>query len=165
MAPLCAEFGISRKTGYKIFDRYKDCGVQAFTDRSRRPYRQRESSPRMLHWRHNEQQSSMRCRRLCKTFAVDWLDGGRRNQRSGVRHIGKRLQPFTLLLRSLRGMSVIRCVSPVGEVSRGALDAAVIHSAARRPPCCGCLSKGSPTRALSERRGMKGDCAQSGPLL
>ena len=31
MAPLCAEFGISRKTGYKIFDRYKDCGVTAFT--------------------------------------------------------------------------------------------------------------------------------------
>ena len=30
MAPLCAEFGISRKTGYKIFDRYKDCGVGAF---------------------------------------------------------------------------------------------------------------------------------------
>ena len=27
MAPLCAEFGISRKTGYKIFERYKDCGV------------------------------------------------------------------------------------------------------------------------------------------
>ena len=40
-APLCAEFGISRKTGYKIFDRYKDCGVQAFTDRRRRPYRRR----------------------------------------------------------------------------------------------------------------------------
>jgi leucine-zipper of insertion element IS481 len=35
-----APFGISRKTGYKIFDRYKDCGVAAFTDRSRRPYRQ-----------------------------------------------------------------------------------------------------------------------------
>ena len=41
MAPLCAEFGISRKTGYKIFDRYQDCGVAAFTDRSRRPYRPR----------------------------------------------------------------------------------------------------------------------------
>ena len=39
MAPLCAEFGISRKTGYKIFDRYKDCGLEALTDRSRRPYR------------------------------------------------------------------------------------------------------------------------------
>jgi len=45
MAPLCAEVGISRKTGYKIFDRYKDCGVQAFTDRSRRPYRQANRLP------------------------------------------------------------------------------------------------------------------------
>jgi putative transposase len=40
MATLCAEFGISRKTGYKIFDRYKDCGVSGLTDRSRRPQRQ-----------------------------------------------------------------------------------------------------------------------------
>src|ERR1051326_3782323 len=45
MAPLCAEFGISRKTGYKIFDRYKDCGVVAFTDRSRRPHRQANRLP------------------------------------------------------------------------------------------------------------------------
>ena len=45
MAPLCAEFGISRKTGYKIFDRYKDCGVVAFNDRSRRPYRQANRLP------------------------------------------------------------------------------------------------------------------------
>src|SRR3982074_699257 len=45
MALLCAEFGISRKTGYKIFDRYKDCGVAAFTDRSRRPYRQANRLP------------------------------------------------------------------------------------------------------------------------
>jgi putative transposase len=35
MAPLCAEFGISRKTGYKIYDRYKDCGVTGLTDRLR----------------------------------------------------------------------------------------------------------------------------------
>ena len=26
MAELCREFGFSRKTGYKIFDRYQDCG-------------------------------------------------------------------------------------------------------------------------------------------
>jgi putative transposase len=25
MAPLCREFGISRVTGYKIFNRYKEC--------------------------------------------------------------------------------------------------------------------------------------------
>ena len=40
MAPLCAGFGISRKTVYKIFDRCKDCGVQAFSDRSHRAHRQ-----------------------------------------------------------------------------------------------------------------------------
>jgi putative transposase len=45
MAPLCAEFGISRKTGYKIYDRYKDCGLQAFSDRSRRPHRQANRLP------------------------------------------------------------------------------------------------------------------------
>lgn len=39
MTTLCAEFGISRKTGYKIFERYKDSGVQGLTDRSRRPLR------------------------------------------------------------------------------------------------------------------------------
>jgi hypothetical protein len=39
MAPLCREFSISRKTGYKIFDRYKECGLEALTDRSRRPWR------------------------------------------------------------------------------------------------------------------------------
>lgn len=39
MAPLCGEFGISRVTGYKIFDRYKECGLDALHDRSRHPYR------------------------------------------------------------------------------------------------------------------------------
>jgi transposase InsO family protein len=37
MTDLCLEFGISRKTGYKIFNRYKEEGLQALTDRSRRP--------------------------------------------------------------------------------------------------------------------------------
>src|SRR5688572_22430075 len=45
MTALCAEFGISRKTGYKISDRYKDCGVAALTDRSRRPYRHANQLP------------------------------------------------------------------------------------------------------------------------
>src|SRR5256885_8066942 len=48
MAPWSAEFGISRKPGYKISDRYKDCGVAAFTDRSRRPYRQANRLPPQL---------------------------------------------------------------------------------------------------------------------
>jgi putative transposase len=45
MAELCREFGISRKTGYKAFDRYQECGVQGLTDRSRRPYRYGQQLP------------------------------------------------------------------------------------------------------------------------
>jgi hypothetical protein len=48
MAPLCREFGISRKTGYKIFHRYKDCGLEGLTDRSRRPYRQANQLPMQI---------------------------------------------------------------------------------------------------------------------
>jgi transposase len=39
LTDLCKEFQISRKTGYKIWSRYKECGVDAFVDRSRRPIR------------------------------------------------------------------------------------------------------------------------------
>ena len=39
MTEVCREFGISRKTGYKIFARYKEHGAEALSDRSRRPVR------------------------------------------------------------------------------------------------------------------------------
>jgi putative transposase len=45
MSRLCEEFEISRKTGYKILQRYRDCGVEGLTDRSRRPYRQANQLP------------------------------------------------------------------------------------------------------------------------
>lgn len=45
MAGLCKEFGISRKTGYKIFERYQDHGALGLTDRSRRPYRHANRLP------------------------------------------------------------------------------------------------------------------------
>src|ERR1700719_787863 len=45
MAELCREFQISRKTGYKIFDRYQECGMQGLTDRSRRPIRYAHQLP------------------------------------------------------------------------------------------------------------------------
>ncbi len=37
MVELCREFGISRKTGYKILDRYQEQGPRAYR-RNRRPY-------------------------------------------------------------------------------------------------------------------------------
>lgn len=45
MAALCREFGISRKTGYKIYERYKECGLEGLQDRSRRPYRHANRLP------------------------------------------------------------------------------------------------------------------------
>ena len=37
MSEVCRSFGISRKTGYKIYNRYKQHGLEALSDRSRRP--------------------------------------------------------------------------------------------------------------------------------
>ena len=48
MAGLCREFGISRKTGYKILDRYEECGLEGLTDRARRPHRYANSLPQQL---------------------------------------------------------------------------------------------------------------------
>ena len=45
IAELCREFGISRETSYKIFDRYQECGLQGLTDRSRRPFRYANQLP------------------------------------------------------------------------------------------------------------------------
>src|SRR5512139_1736651 len=45
MTEVCREFGISRKTGYKIFSRYKDHGLDALADRSRRPVRYANQLP------------------------------------------------------------------------------------------------------------------------
>jgi transposase InsO family protein len=48
MTDVCREFGISRKTGYKIFDRYKEHGLEALTDRSRRPVRYANQLPAQI---------------------------------------------------------------------------------------------------------------------
>jgi transposase InsO family protein len=45
MSEVCRSFGISRKTGYKIFNRYKEAGVDALCDRSRRPVRYANQLP------------------------------------------------------------------------------------------------------------------------
>jgi len=45
IASLCREFGISRKTGYKILERYKETGLAGLSDRSRKPYRYANQLP------------------------------------------------------------------------------------------------------------------------
>src|SRR2546428_5686763 len=48
MSEVCRAFGISRKTGYKIFERYKEHGLEALTDRSHRPVRYANQLPQQL---------------------------------------------------------------------------------------------------------------------
>ena len=48
MTSLCREFGISRKTGYKIFDRYEECGLEGLSDRARRPFRYANQLPEQV---------------------------------------------------------------------------------------------------------------------
>jgi transposase InsO family protein len=48
MSEVCRAFGISRKTGYKIFDRYREHGLEALSDRSRRPVRYANQLPQQI---------------------------------------------------------------------------------------------------------------------
>src|SRR5690606_6672275 len=48
MSGVCREFGISRKTGYKIWDRYRQEGMDALCDRSRRPVRYANQLPAQI---------------------------------------------------------------------------------------------------------------------
>ncbi len=45
MAPLCREFGISRVTGHKIWNRYQDYGSIALFDQSRAPHKHPNQTP------------------------------------------------------------------------------------------------------------------------
>ena len=48
MSDVCRSFGISRKTGYKIFNRYKEHGLEVLSDRSRRPVRYANQLPQQI---------------------------------------------------------------------------------------------------------------------
>jgi transposase len=92
MSEVCRAFGISRKTGYKIFERYKEHGLEALTDRSRRPVRYANQLPRQIeslivvakrdkpHWG---------ARTICELL-VRRLDG---DIRSGQEHDPRRAPP------------------------------------------------------------------------
>ena len=48
MSEVYRQFGISRKTGYKIYNRYKEQGLEALCDRSRRPVRCANQPPHQI---------------------------------------------------------------------------------------------------------------------
>jgi len=48
MAELCREFGISRKTGYKFWNRYQKIGINGLPDQTKRPTRYANQLPMQL---------------------------------------------------------------------------------------------------------------------
>ena len=48
MSDVCQAFGISRKTGYKLLNRYREDGPLALCDRSRRPVRYANQLPEQV---------------------------------------------------------------------------------------------------------------------
>ena len=98
MAALCREFGISRKTGYKIFERYEQCGLEGLSDRARRPFRYANQLPEQVeaaivsakrekpHWGARKIRERLlrqpagrvasffkvRCMRSCRPFCWGW---------------------------------------------------------------------------------------------
>ena len=83
MATLCREFGISRATGYKWWQRYRAAGVAGLSERSRRPRTSPRRTPREV------EQRVLKLRR----GTPDW--GARKLQRKLVEQ-GVRLPVITI---------------------------------------------------------------------
>ncbi len=60
-AGLCRRFGVSRKTGYKWLERYRDGGVEGLKDRSRAPSHHPQAVP---------DQTARRCVRVRRAHAT-----------------------------------------------------------------------------------------------
>ena len=122
MSEVCRSFGISRKTGCKIFKRYKEQGMEALCDRSRRPVRYANQLPEHL------EQMIVRL----KKEKPHW----------GARRIRE------LLVRRLAGDVRIPARSTVHAVldRHGLVQRARQRRGATRPAARPCLRPPSPTR-------------------
>jgi transposase len=96
MTEVCRAFGISRKTGYKIFNRHKDYGLEALSDRSRRPVRYANQLPPQVEG-------------LILTLKRDKPHWGARKIRELLIRRTLQINPATVLIRKrpLPGQSVI----------------------------------------------------------
>ena len=109
MASLCREFGISRVTGYKIYDRYKECGLEGLTDRARTPYRYANKLPAQL------EAMIVSMRREKPTWGARQC-GGARRLHHWIRNCFGFLRPCNS--RDQRGHAITYCVSRIFWWSR-----------------------------------------------
>ena len=78
-------------------------------------------------------QAFIALKRKMPGLEINWQTDASPTQLVGTRNLGTRVQPFTLLLRSMRGVPVVRCVSPVGDVKKDAFDPDAIQRSAKLP--------------------------------
>jgi Homeodomain-like domain len=100
MAVLYREFEISRKTGYKIWSRYKDCGLKGLTDRSRRPYRQANQLPFQVEkWvvALKQDHPSWGCGRICLGRRKSSLSKVFAGQNVGIKEISDKIWLVTFM--------------------------------------------------------------------
>ncbi|WP_353850664.1 helix-turn-helix domain-containing protein, partial [Acidiphilium sp.] len=88
MSELCREAGISRKTGYKILNRYKEEGLTAISDRSRRPCRYANQMPPQLEAM--KEQAALGRPQAARAPAAP---AAQRHQATGRQHHSRRARP------------------------------------------------------------------------
>lgn len=67
------------------------------------------------------------------TLRIDWDKHEEPALLLGTAHVGNRIQPFSLHLRSLAAWPVVQCISPVGRVRPGVNQDSVMRNAASGP--------------------------------
>jgi len=119
MTDVCREFGISHKTGHKIFHRYKESGFEALSHRCRRPVRYAKQLPPQIE-------------NLIVAFKREKPHGGARKIRE---LLVRRL--FTAV-RARRGHAEARGSAPTGrtKVPRRRLAIPSLRRLSRVKPCC-----------------------------
>ncbi len=88
MAVLCREFDISRKTGYKLFNRFRNSGIEGLTDRSRRPYRH---ANRLQYPLHDRTVTVTQCGRICMGRRKINLSQVFAGQNVGIKEIAEKI--------------------------------------------------------------------------
>jgi hypothetical protein len=76
---------------------------------------------------------------------ITWEDGSGAGRLWGTVKLPRRIQPFTLLLRTLEGRPVVRCISPIGRVIQARERDLVINTARKRYVRLGAVRIQGPT--------------------
>lgn len=167
MTDVCRDFGVSRKTGYKIWQRYQQEGLDGFGDRSRRPLSVPHETPRTTvgrvlelrkqHPTWGPKKLKQRLETLCPDLAVPAVSTiGEILKREGLvksRARRRRASPTPTLLSPGKAPNDLWAMDFKGEFKLGngkyCYPLTITDDRTRFVLCCHALSstKGQPTQA------------------